>query len=45
MSNSAFVIAAFALTWAVVLGYVVHLSRAMRRSRDLLDRATRSPAR
>lgn len=34
-SNLVFVAAAFAVTWAAMIGYVVHLSRAMRRARAL----------
>jgi CcmD family protein len=39
MSNSVFVVSAFAATWIALLGYLAHLARAMRRSRDLLARA------
>lgn len=42
MSNMAFVVAAFAVTWVVVLGYLVHLERATRRARAALDRAQSS---
>lgn len=34
-SNLLFVASAFAVTWAAVLGYLVHLSRTMRRARAL----------
>ena len=39
MSNRLFVAAAFAATWIALLGYLVHLARTMRRSRELLARA------
>ena len=41
MNNTAFVTAAFVLTWAVILGYAVHLRRSIQRSRELLERSTR----
>jgi hypothetical protein len=40
-SNWAFVGAAFALTWAVMLGYLGHLVRTMRRARQQFDAAMR----
>jgi hypothetical protein len=40
-NNWAFVGAAFALTWAVILGYLGHLLRTMRRARQQLEAATR----
>ena len=40
MSNWVFVGAAFGVTWAVILGYLIHLMRATRRSREALERAT-----
>ena len=41
MSNAVFIIAAFAVTWAVILGYSLHLRRSIQRSRELLDRSPR----
>ena len=41
MSNAVFIIAAFTVTWAVILGYWLHLRRSIQRSRELLDRSTR----
>ncbi|HET9012199.1 MAG TPA: hypothetical protein VFN38_10325 [Gemmatimonadaceae bacterium] len=38
--NWLFVGAAFVLTWAVLLGYLAHLRRAMRRARTLLESAS-----
>ena len=40
MSNGIFVAAAFALTWTVIIGYLVHLRRVRRRARALVDAAT-----
>jgi hypothetical protein len=40
-----FVGAAFALTWTALLGYLVHLHRAMRHSRALLERAEKAAKR
>lgn len=40
-NNWAFVGAAFALTWAVILGYLGHLLRTTRRARQQLDAANR----
>jgi len=39
--NWMFVGAAFAATWAVLIGYVIHLSRSMRRARALLEQVNR----
>jgi len=36
-SNWLFVGAAFAVTWAAILGYLFHLHRTMRRARALFD--------
>jgi hypothetical protein len=41
MSNAFFIISAFGVTWAVILGYALHLRRSIQRSRELLDRSTR----
>jgi hypothetical protein len=38
--NWMFVGAAFVLTWAVLVGYFVHLRGARRRAQALYDRAT-----
>lgn len=38
MSNWMFVGAAFALTWTALVGYLLHLQRAMRHARALLER-------
>ena len=35
-NNLAFVVAAFAVTWGVVIGYLVHLRRVTRRAQTLL---------
>jgi CcmD family protein len=40
--NWTFVGAAFAITWAVLLGYLVHVHRTLRRARALLESATSS---
>jgi hypothetical protein len=37
-----FVGAAFALTWTALIGYLVHLQRAMHHSRALLERADKA---
>lgn len=39
--NWMFVDAAFAVTWAVLIGYFVHLRRTLRRGRAQFDAATR----
>jgi CcmD family protein len=39
MTNRMFVAAAFALTWSVIVGYIVHLRRVRRRAQALLDGA------
>jgi hypothetical protein len=38
--NWLFVSAAFAVTWAVLLGYLVHVHRTLRRARSLLADAS-----
>ncbi len=38
--NWVFVGAAFAVTWAVMLGYLVHVHRTMARAQAQLDSAT-----
>jgi hypothetical protein len=40
--NWRFVIAAFALTWAVLIGYFVHLRRAHHRAQMLVDSVSKS---
>lgn len=35
MTNWMFVSAAFTLTWAALIGYYVHIQRAVRRAREL----------
>jgi CcmD family protein len=45
MTEWRFVIAAYAVTWVVIIGYSVHLVRTMRRSRDLLRTARDEAAR
>lgn len=39
--NGAFIVAAFALTWVVLLGYAWHLHRVRREAARRLDHATR----
>ena len=39
MSNAAFIVAAFTVTWAVIIGYALHLRRSIQRSREMLDRS------
>ena len=39
--NTTFVVAAFAITWVVMLGYLLHLRRASRRAHAAFDQATR----
>lgn len=41
MTNATFIVAAFAVTWVVIIGYALHLRRSIQRSRELLDRAER----
>ena len=43
-NNLMFVGAAFALTWAVLIGYFLHLRRATHRARALLDMVTKANA-
>ena len=38
--NWLFVGAAFTVTWAVLLGYLMHLRRTQRRAQGMLDAAT-----
>ena len=38
--NLLFVAAAFTVTWAVLLGYLMHLRRTQRRAQAMLDAAT-----
>ena len=45
MSNWMFVGAAFAATWIALFGYLAHLQRTMRRSRELFERATKAASR
>ena len=45
MSNISFVVAAFAVTWAALIGYLVHLRREMRRARAALEQTVRAGAR
>lgn len=40
MSNRSFVAAAFVATWIALIGYLGHLQRVTRKSRELLARAT-----
>ena len=42
MSNTMFVAAAFTVTWAVLIGYLVHLRRASRRARVAFEQAARA---
>ena len=39
-SNQTFIVAAYALTWVVLLGYAVHLGRSGRQARAELERMT-----
>lgn len=41
-NNLLFVGAAFAVTWAVLIGYFLHLRRATHRARALLDMVTKA---
>jgi CcmD family protein len=41
MSNATFIVAAFTVTWAVIIGYALHLRRSIQRSREMLERSTR----
>ena len=43
--NWTFVGAAFAVTWAVLAGYFVHLRRVRRRAQSLVDSVMRGGAR
>jgi CcmD family protein len=45
MSNTTFVAAAFTVTWAALIGYLVHLRRQVRQARAALEQATRAGAR
>ena len=40
--NVTFVVAAFAVTWLVIVGYLLQLRRASRRARAAFEQATRS---
>lgn len=42
MSNTMFVATAYAVTWAVLLGYLLHLRRTSRRARSAFDRTRRT---
>jgi hypothetical protein len=42
MDNWIYVGAAYALTWVVVAGYLLHVTRATRRAAAALERAGRS---
>ncbi|MEP6495028.1 MAG: CcmD family protein [bacterium] len=44
-SNWMFVGAAFTVTWAVIVGYLIHVRRTLARARTSLDLATRAGAR
>ena len=44
MSNTTFVIAAFAVTWAAILGYLVHLRRITRRAGAAFAAASKAGA-
>lgn len=44
MSNTTFVIAAFTVTWAAVLGYLVHLRRLARRAGAAFAAASKAGA-
>ena len=39
-SNQTFIVAAYAVTWVVLIGYLLRLVRAGQRARTALDRAT-----
>ena len=41
-NNWVFVGAAFAVTWAAILGYLVYLRQTTRRARSLFDSATKA---
>ena len=41
MSNWNFVVAAYAVTWAALIGYAVHVHRAARRAARMLERGGR----
>jgi hypothetical protein len=41
MNERAFVIAAYALTWATFMGYGIYLARVRRRARSLREEAIR----
>lgn len=43
--NITFVVAAFAVTWAVMLGYLIHLRRTTRRARAAFDQTAGTGAR
>jgi len=45
MSNWMFVGVVFAAIWIALFGYLAHLQRTMRRSRELFERATKAASR
>ena len=45
MNNTAFVAAAFTVTWLTLIGYLVHLRREVNRAHEALDHATRDGGR
>ena len=45
MSNTAFVVAAFSVTWLAFIGYLIHLRREVARAREALQRTTGAGAR
>ena len=44
MSNTTFVIAAFTVTWAAIVGYLVHLRRITRRAAAAFAAASKAGA-
>jgi CcmD family protein len=42
MSNTLFVAAAFTVTWAAIIGYVIHLRQELRRARMALEQSRAS---
>lgn len=44
MSNTTFVVAAFTVTWAAILGYLVHLRRITRRASAAYAAASKAGA-
>jgi len=43
-SNQTFIVAAYAVTWIVLIGYLLRLARAGQRARTALDRASGAAA-